>query len=235
MARNVLNRRRYRRIQAPIHCRRAGGEFFGAHIEPVDISFGGLRVFSDEEHPVGAVVRLDVFFPRAAPVTFDAQVMWINPLAPGARARFDIGLAFVKLTPGVLNALHPFLDPEEDSEAPESGIDLTREPAESAVEIDLEEPASEVRPSTPAPLTVRQGGTRRPKLWEIPVLVAGADHLRAARLDGRAGFVLSLIDGVSTVETLLDVSGMPAHETLGILEDLRQLGIIELRRGTLEL
>jgi len=44
---------------------------------------------------------------------------------------------------------------------------------------------------------------------DIPVLVAGAQHLRAAQLDGRAGFILSLIDGVTTVESLLDLSDMP--------------------------
>jgi hypothetical protein len=35
------------------------------------------------------------------------------------------------------------------------------------------------------------------------------------RLDGWAGFILSLIDGARTVESLLDLSGMPVDETLG--------------------
>jgi hypothetical protein len=64
---------------------------------------------------------------------------------------------------------------------------------------------------------------------DIPVLTAGVDHLRAAQLDGRAGFVLSLIDGVTSVESILDLSGMPAEQTLAILEDLRQRRIVELR------
>jgi hypothetical protein len=41
-----------------------------------------------------------------------------------------------------------------------------------------------------------------------------------------------LIDGITSVESLLDPSGMPADETLAILKDLRLRGIIELRRGT---
>jgi hypothetical protein len=53
----------------------------------------------------------------------------------------------------------------------------------------------------------------------------------AARLDGRAGFILSLIDGATTVESLLDLSGMPIDETLGILEDLSLHGIVEMRPG----
>ena len=65
----------------------------------------------------------------------------------------------------------------------------------------------------------------------VPVLAAGADQLRAAHLDWRAGFILSLLDGVTTVEGLLDVSGMPADETLGILKDLHLRGIVELRPG----
>jgi CRP-like cAMP-binding protein len=65
----------------------------------------------------------------------------------------------------------------------------------------------------------------------LPVVVADADHLLAAQLDGKTGFVLSLIDGVTTVESILDLSGMPAEETLGILKDLRARGIVVMRQG----
>jgi hypothetical protein len=59
------------------------------------------------------------------------------------------------------------------------------------------------------------------------VLVAG-ERLREAPLDCRAGFIVSLIDGKTTVEELLDLSGMPDQETLAIVEDLRLRGIIKL-------
>jgi hypothetical protein len=48
------------------------------------------------------------------------------------------------------------------------------------------------------------------------------------------GFILSLIDGVTTVESLLHLSGMPAEETLGITKDLRARGIVVLREGLQE-
>jgi hypothetical protein len=232
-----MNRRKYRRIQATIHCRQAGVDFFAPHIEPVDISFGGLRIYSDEEYAVGAFLRLDIFFPRAAPVTFTAEVMWIQASAEGAPARYDVGLAFVELTSDALKLLQPLLAArEEPALAPEPDVDPVPPPADSAVDIDLEEepPISEPPLVASGPATVRQERNRRPKLGEIPVLVAGADHLRAARLTGRAGFVLSLIDGITTVESLLDLSGMPVEETLGILEDLHWRGIVELRPGTQE-
>ncbi len=239
MARNVMNRRRYRRIQATIHCRRAGVEFFAPHIEPVDISFGGLRIYCDEEYAVGAYVQLDIFFPRAAAVTFTAEVMWIRASAQGASARFDVGLAFVELSRDALELLHPLLEPEamepeaNPAAAPEPSLDVVPPPAESAVDIDLEEErrSSEPPPVAPVAATVRPRRSR-PQLCEIPALVAGADHLRAAQLDGRAGFILSLIDGVTTVESLLDLSGMPVDQTLGILEGLSLYGIVELRPGT---
>jgi hypothetical protein len=53
-------------------------------------------------------------------------------------------------------------------------------------------------------------------------------ELRAATLDGRSGFLVSLIDGVTSVESLLDLSGMPGEETLTRLEDLRLHGIVDL-------
>jgi hypothetical protein len=235
MARNVMNRRRYRRIPATIHCRQAGVEFFGPHIEPVDISFGGLRIYSNDEYAVGAYLRLDIFFPRAPPVTLDAEVMWIRASGEGAPARFDVGLAFVEVTPEARNILGPFLAQEEESEcSPDPEVDLVPPPAESAVDIDLEEEPSVSGPPLVAPATVRMGQNPRSILPLVPLLVAGADHLRAAQLDGRAGFILSLIDGGTTVESVLDLSGMPADETLGIIKELRLRGIVVLREGLQE-
>jgi hypothetical protein len=68
----------------------------------------------------------------------------------------------------------------------------------------------------------------RTTLGRIPVLIVGAERLRATKLDARAGFLLALIDGITSVEGMLDLSGMPAEETLDVLEDLRRRGIIAL-------
>jgi hypothetical protein len=228
-ARNGPNRRRYRRVPAAIHCRPAGVEFFAPHMEPIDISFGGLRIYADEAYEVGACLRIDVFFPRVAPATFATEVMWIKTLGKGAPARVELGLAFVDLTPDSLDLLRPLLAPGPGStSAPKSSAQVAPR-ADSSHDFDTADPVSEVRSVTPKPATVGQHRSTRPMLSDIPVLAAGADHLRAAQLDGRAGFVLSLIDGVTSVESILDLSGMPVEQTLGILEDLRQRGIVELR------
>jgi hypothetical protein len=199
MARKGANRRKYRRIPAPIHCRPAGEDFFAQRLEPVDISFGGLRTYSDEEYRVGSFLRLDIFFSGVAPVTLSTEVMWVKPLGKGAPARFELGLAFVDLKPDALNVLRRLFSEAERTE-----------------------PVSEVRPVTP------KAGSVRTTLGRIPVLIVGAERLRATKLDARAGFLLALIDGITSVEGMLDLSGMPAEETLDVLEDLRRRGIIAL-------
>jgi len=228
------NRRRYLRVPAEIHCRPAGVEFFAQHLEPIDISFGGLRIYADESYEVGANLRLDVFFPSAAPVPCTTEVMWVKKSSKGAPARFEVGLAFVDLGPESLALLRPLLakprlaksvNPAPASsakEAPRTG---------SAVETGRD-PVSEVRPVTRPPVSARQSSNIRALPSDIPCLVAGVDHLRAAQLDARSGFLLSLIDGATTVENLLDLSGMSADNTLALLGDLRQRGIVELRRGS---
>jgi hypothetical protein len=206
----------------PILCRRAGGDFF-TQFEPVDISFGGLRVYSSEAYPVRGRVRLDLFFPHSAPVTFATQVSWIRPATPGAPARFDLGLAFVQLTPQAMGALLPFVGPESDSAQPESAesaAGVVPRPADSGAVVIMEDELMSERRLMSAP---------RSFLSEIPVRVVGDELLRAAPLDARAGFILFLLDGATTVESLLDLSAMPADETLALLQELQRHGIIEFR------
>jgi len=54
------------------------------------------------------------------------------------------------------------------------------------------------------------------------------DQIRWLSLDHRAGFVLSLIDGTSTVEELLDISGMNRLDALRILFTLYDQRVIAL-------
>jgi hypothetical protein len=62
------------------------------------------------------------------------------------------------------------------------------------------------------------------------VIVQTIDHsqVRWLGLDHRSGFLLSRIDGVSTVEEVLDVCGMPRLEALKTLADLLDRGAIRL-------
>jgi hypothetical protein len=63
----------------------------------------------------------------------------------------------------------------------------------------------------------------------VPLLTVSFAELRTMPLDHRAGFLISLIDGASTVEMILDMSGMPENEALSILGSFAQQGIIALK------
>lgn len=63
----------------------------------------------------------------------------------------------------------------------------------------------------------------------VPWVIVPFTRLRELALDHRAGFVLSFVDGRTTVETIVDVSGMPAREVVDILVRLVEARAIELR------
>lgn len=66
-------------------------------------------------------------------------------------------------------------------------------------------------------------------LEAVPHVVAPAARLTSLPLDHKAGFILASIDGESTVQTLIDVSGLPPHDVVGTLRRLLELGIIVVR------
>jgi len=59
-------------------------------------------------------------------------------------------------------------------------------------------------------------------LDQVINVVLPPEELRWLNLDHRAGFLLSLVDGVSTVEEILDISGMSRLDALRILATLRE-------------
>jgi hypothetical protein len=63
----------------------------------------------------------------------------------------------------------------------------------------------------------------------VPKLVKTRAEIAAAPIDHRAGFLIAHIDGVTTVQGLVDIAGMPEEEVQEILERLRRLGIVALR------
>jgi hypothetical protein len=64
---------------------------------------------------------------------------------------------------------------------------------------------------------------------QVPVIAVPRSELKWLSLDHRAGFVLSLVDGHSSVEELLDVASMPALEVLRTLFELLSQRVIELK------
>ncbi|MGH7437694.1 MAG: HD-GYP domain-containing protein [Polyangiaceae bacterium] len=63
----------------------------------------------------------------------------------------------------------------------------------------------------------------------IPTLTIKGTDLAKLSLDHRSGFVLTFVDGVSSVDTLIDASGLPRLEILRILSQLVTAGVISLR------
>ena len=53
-------------------------------------------------------------------------------------------------------------------------------------------------------------------------------ELQWLALDHRAGFLLSLVDGMSTVDEILDISGMTRLDALRIILDLTERNVVRL-------
>ncbi len=66
-------------------------------------------------------------------------------------------------------------------------------------------------------------------LARVPKLAVTVDKLVSLSLDHRAGFLISFVDGVSALATIMDMSGMSPSEVLRTFVDLHGRGIITLR------
>lgn len=101
-------------------------EFLAHKRQPIDVSLGGVRIYSDEPMKVGELLKLEFFIKDAPPVTYTAEVVWIERIKQNQGdggspppARFDVGLKFLHLEPGALKALLGVLGPlegEDDGE-----------------------------------------------------------------------------------------------------------------------
>ena len=91
-------------------------QFLARHHEPIDISLGGVRIYSDDKLRVGELLKMEFFLPDVEPVTYTAEVVWIVPLPTGSPARFDVGLKFMQLEPGAITLLMGVLGPPEEVE-----------------------------------------------------------------------------------------------------------------------
>lgn len=63
---------------------------------------------------------------------------------------------------------------------------------------------------------------------QVAVVAVPPDQITWLSLDHRAGFLLSLIDGVSSIEEILDISGMTRLDALRIMYTLVQQNVITL-------
>ena len=64
-------------------------------------------------------------------------------------------------------------------------------------------------------------------LARVPVIAVPLSIIRELPIDNRAGFVLSRIDGISSLEMILDMCGMPQLDALRIVYELVQNGALD--------
>jgi len=64
---------------------------------------------------------------------------------------------------------------------------------------------------------------------QVAVVAVPPDQITWLSLDHRAGFLLSLVDGVSSIEEILDISGMTRLDALRIMYTLVQQNVITLQ------
>ncbi len=67
-------------------------------------------------------------------------------------------------------------------------------------------------------------------LTRIPVLVAKPNEITKFNLPPDAGFLLSLVDGVTDFESLVTVSGMDTFEALRTTKNLIDVGIVRMQQ-----
>jgi hypothetical protein len=65
-------------------------------------------------------------------------------------------------------------------------------------------------------------------LLQVPSVAVSMKEMTSLALDNRSAFILSLVDGVSTLDMILDMSGMQRLEALRVLHELIQHGTLKL-------
>ena len=106
------DRREFARVRAPIYCRPAKRRL-GRRKPVVDMSAGGLRVYSDEAFKKGARMEIDLFPPDGVGdyVTCLTEVVWIREIPGGDPANFDIGLQYLDVPPEARALLAKIVEP----------------------------------------------------------------------------------------------------------------------------
>jgi len=100
------DRRRYPRFRVPIYCQ-------PAHLsrnQVVDIGLGGTRIHSDQPLTTGQCLDIELVLPDETRLACAARVAWLTSLPNGVPARYDAGLQFLEVPPGVLQSLADILE-----------------------------------------------------------------------------------------------------------------------------
>lgn len=100
------DRRHFRRLRAPALWRVASVR---SALRPVDVSLGGMRIFSDDLLKVGQRLEVELLVAQGDALKFTTRVVWIETLPPGGHARYDVGLEFLQIDDGVREHLRGLL------------------------------------------------------------------------------------------------------------------------------
>jgi len=110
------DRRKYPRLKAPVFYRPTGLALLRAlrrgKERTLDISLGGVRIYSDDALDAGERLELDLFLPDDTTLAAKGEVMWVKELPEGSPARHDVGVKFVFIHPVDRERLQTVLKPE---------------------------------------------------------------------------------------------------------------------------
>ncbi len=108
---NIPERRKFKRLHAPVLCRPLGAAMVDEEgkRKVLDISLGGVCVYSDDVHKVGERLELELFLPSGETVTLDTRICWVDKLGPKDPAKFEIGLQYVDIASEDLSRIESLL------------------------------------------------------------------------------------------------------------------------------
>jgi hypothetical protein len=123
---------------------------------------------------------------------------------------------------GMLEQVRDLL--REDRVAAAYEMIAASEPAVGLADLAWEATVDLARSRRYAELRARVGS-----LSSTPRLKATDEDLRGYNLPSNAGFLVSMVDGMTPITDLISVSGMDAFDVLHTLEGLVNAGLVELR------
>jgi len=102
------NRRKYPRFNAPICYRSAS--LFSARKPLINISLGGIRIYSDNEFKIGKRLEIELLLPDDTVLRCITKVVWQNLLPEGSAGRYETGLQFLDVPADGLQHLAKILE-----------------------------------------------------------------------------------------------------------------------------
>jgi c-di-GMP-binding flagellar brake protein YcgR len=87
-------------MAAAVYYRPAGPGFLHHRRSSVNVSLGGMRVYSDEKLTVGETLELDLLLDEETTARCWARIAWVDKLGQSHGAAYDIGLEFTDMTDG---------------------------------------------------------------------------------------------------------------------------------------